>query len=195
MKGKPVTGVVVGKHQRGPRERVLVHFPKRVVERLTVGDEIQVRGGGVGLCVPEFEDVTIMNTSPRFLKAMNPSERSGKLRVPVAKIILGKIMGSGIGSGNCHRGSLDIQATSLQTVKEYSLNTLRLGDVVAVTDYDATNGAQWFPGAITLGVVTHGASSASGHGPGINVIMTSPSGVIEPIITRKANIAEILSLS
>ena len=39
-KGKPVTGVVVGKHQHGTHERVLVHFPKRVMERLTVGDEI-----------------------------------------------------------------------------------------------------------------------------------------------------------
>jgi hypothetical protein len=193
-KGKPVTGVVVGKHQHGTHERVLVHFPKRVMERLTVGDEIQVRGGGVGLSAADYEEVSIMNTSPRFLKAMNLSERAGKLRIPVAKIILGKIMGSGVGSGNCHRGSLDIQATSPEMVKEYSLDTIRLGDVVAVTDYDATYGARWQPGAITLGVVTHGSSSASGHGPGINVIMTSPSGVIEPIITRKANISEILNL-
>lgn len=194
-KGKPASGIVVGKHQHGCHERVLVHFPKRVVERLTVGDEIQVRAGGLGLRAPDFPDVTIMNTSAKFLKAMNPSERGGKLRVPVAKIILGKILGSGVGSENCYRGDLDIQSTSPQTVKEYSLDALRLGDVVAVTDCDATHGARWQPGAITLGVVTHGSSPASGHGPGINVIMTSPSGVLEPIITRKANLSEILNLA
>ena len=71
----------------------------------------------------------------------------------------------------------------------------RLGDLVAISDYDATHGPRWQPGAITVGVVAHGASRRSGHGPGVNVIVTSSKGTIEPIITRKANIAELLGLA
>ena len=39
-----------------------------------------------------------------------------------------------------------------------------------------------------------GGVHVSGHGPGVNVILSSPKGSLEPIITRKANIAELLSL-
>src|SRR6185295_4212255 len=41
LKGTP--GVVTGKLSAG---RVLVYFPKRVVERITVGDQIQIRASG-----------------------------------------------------------------------------------------------------------------------------------------------------
>jgi hypothetical protein len=99
-----------------------------------------------------------------------------------------------VGATNPHRGDFDIQASSPETVKEYSLDALRLGDVVAVTDYDATVAPRWHPGAITVGVVAHGSSRMAGHGPGINVLLTSPSGAVEPIITRKANLAELLGL-
>jgi hypothetical protein len=43
-------------------------------------------------------------------------------------------------------------------------------------------------------VVVHGASRKSGHGPGVNVLLTSPKATIEPIITRKANLSELMGL-
>jgi len=191
LKGTP--GVVTGK-RGGTRGRVQVYFPKRVVERLCVGDEIQIRASGVGLALPDYPDVRLMNCSPRLLKALNPSEKAGKVRVPVAKVIPGKLMGAGFGSGNSLTGNYDIQSSSGEAVKEYSLDQLRLGDVVAVSDHDASHGPRWQQGAITVGVVVHGSSRRSGHGPGVNVLMTSPKSGIEPIITRKANLAELLGL-
>ena len=190
LKGTP--GVVTGKH--GGAERVMVHFPRRVVEKLCVGDTIQIRAAGVGLALTDHPEIRIMNCGPRLLKAMNPSEKGGRVRIPVAKVIPGKLMGAGLGSSNSLTGDYDIQSTSPEAIKEYSLDQIRLGDLVAISDHDATHGLRWQTGAITVGVVVHGSSRVSGHGPGVNVILSSPKGSLEPIITRKANIAELLSL-
>ncbi len=188
LKGTP--GVVTGKRSN----RVLVYFPKRVVDRLCVGDKVQIRAGGVGMALLDYPDVRVVNCSPRLLKALNPSEKSGRVRVPVAKVIPDRLMGAGIGTTNPFTGDYDIQSSSPEGVKEYSLDQLRIGDLVAIQDYDATHGARWLKGATTIGVVCHGASRLAGHGPGVNVIMTSPKGTLEAIITRKANIAELLGL-
>ncbi|HZE99902.1 MAG TPA: DUF4438 domain-containing protein [Planctomycetota bacterium] len=184
-------GVVTGKVSAG---RVLVHFPKRVVDRLAVGDRIQVRASGMGLQLLDYPDVRVMNLGPRLLKSLNPSEKGGKVRIPVAKVIPGKLLGNGVGCTNGWTGDIDIQSTSPESVKEYSLDQLRLGDLVAIADVDCSQGPRWQTGASTVGVVVHGASRHSGHGPGVNVILTSPKPTIEPIITRKANLAELMGL-
>lgn len=189
MQGTP--GVVTGKTSSG---RVLVYFPKRVVDRITVGDQIQVRASGSGLQLLDYPDVRVMNLGPRLLKALNPSEKSGKVRIPVAKVIPGKLMGSGVGCPNAWAGDYDIQSTSPEAVKEFSLDQLRLGDLVAIADYDCTHGPRWQSGATTVAVVVHGSSRKSGHGPGVNVLLTSPKATLEPIITRKANLAELMGL-
>jgi hypothetical protein len=191
LKGTP--GLVTGK-RGGCQARVQVYFPKRVVDRLCVGDRIQIRAGGTGLALLDYPDVKVTNCGPRLLKALNPSEKGGKVRIPVAKVIPGKLMGNGLGLTNSSTGDYDIQSTSPEAVKEYSLDQLRLGDLVAISDHDASHGPRWHQGAITIGVVSHGSSRMSGHGPGVNVLLTSPKGTIEPIITRKANIAELLAL-
>jgi len=189
LKGTP--GVVTGKLTAG---RVLVYFPRRVVERITVGDQIQIRASGHGLQLLDYPDVRVMNLGPRLLKALNPSEKGGKVRIPVAKVIPGKLMGAGVGRTNTRTCEYDIQSTSPESVKEFSLDQLRLGDLVAIADHDCTHGPRWQQGATTVGVVVHGASRKSGHGPGVNVLLTSPKSTIEPIITRKANLAELMGL-
>ncbi len=194
VKLKGTTGVVTGKHGGG--ERVLVWFPKRVLDRLCIGDLIQIRASGVGFRLADYPGIAVANLSPRLFRALNPSEKGGKLRVPVAKIVLGKLVGGGVGMmPNPQCGDFDIQSTSPEAVREYSLDALRLGDIVAVTDCDATYGVRWHQNAITIGVISHGSSRRSGHGPGVNVLFTSPQGLLEPIITRKANLAELLGLS
>jgi hypothetical protein len=190
LKGTP--GTVTGKTSCG---RVLVHFPRRVVDKLCVGDRIQVRAGGQGLVLPDYPDVKCMNLSPRLLKALNPSEKGGQVRVPVTKLIPASLMGKGTGATLPFAGDLDIQSTSADEVKKLALDQLRLGDLVAVKQYDATHGGRFHATAVTVGVVVHGASRKAGQGPGINVLMTSPSGAIDAIITRKANLAELLGLA
>jgi len=189
LKGTP--GIVTGKLSSG---RVVVYFPKRIVERITVGDPIQIRASGAGLQLLDYPDVRVTNLGPRLLKALNPSEKSGKVRIPVAKVIPGKLMGAGVGRTNTRTYEYDIQSTSPEAVKEYSLDQLRLGDLVAIADTDCTHGPRWQQGATTVGVVVHGSSRLSGHGPGVNILLTSPRATIEPIITRKANLAELMGL-
>ena len=159
-----------------------------------MGDQIQIRASGMGLQLPDYPDVRVMNVGPRFLKALNPSEKGGKVRIPVAKVLPGKLLGNGVGCTNTWTGDYDIQSTSPEAVKEFSLDQLRLGDLVAIADQDCTNGPRWQSGATTVAVVVHGASRKSGHGPGVNILMTSPKSTIEPIVTRKANLAELLGL-
>lgn len=193
LKIKGAVGVVTGKH--GGAERVLVYFPKRVLERLAVGDKIQIRAVGVGMNFGDYPDIHVMNCSPRLIKAIHPTEKGGKVRIQVSKIVPGKLMGSGLGSSNPHTGDYDIQSVSPEAVKEYDLESIRLGDMVAITDHDATHGPRFHERAVTIGVVVHGSSKLAGHGPGVCVLFTSATGNIEPIITRKANLAELLALT
>jgi len=189
LQGTP--GVVTGKLGTG---HVLVYFPKRVIERISVGDRIQIRASSHGLQLLDYPDVRVTNLGPRLLKALNPSEKGGKVRIPVAKVIPGKLMGAGVGRTNTRTYEYDIQSTSPEAVKEFSLDQLRLGDLVAIADTDCTHGPRWQQGATTVGVIAHGSSRLSGHGPGVNILLTSPKATIEPIITRKANLAELMGL-
>ena len=193
VKLKGVAGTVSGKHCAG--DRVIVSLPKRVLERLCVGDRIQIRAAGCGLRFLDYPDIAVLNMGPRLLRALNPSEKSGKVRVPVAKVIPGKLAGAGLGATHPQAGGVDIQTSSAEVLKEFTLDQVRLGDLVAITDHDATHGHRWQPGAVTIGVVSHGTSRYAGHGLGVNAILTSPRGSIEPIFTRKANLAELLGLT
>ena len=193
VKLKGSAGVVTGKHCSG--DRVIVAFPKRVIERLCIGDRLQIRAAGAGLRFTDYPDVAVFNMGPRLLRALNPSEKSGKVRVPVAKVIPGKLVGAGIGGAHPQSGGCDIQTSSPEVLKEFTLDQVRLGDLVAITDHDATHGHRWQPGAVTVGVVTHGTSRYAGHGIGVNAILTSQRGTLEPIFTRKANLAELLGLT
>ncbi|HEY3226094.1 MAG TPA: DUF4438 domain-containing protein [Planctomycetota bacterium] len=193
VKLKGATGVVTGKHSHG--DRVHVYFPRRVVERLCIGDTIQIRAMGTGLRFLDYPDIAVMNLGPRLFRALNPSEKNGKVRIPVAKVIPGKLVGAGLGAAHPASGGCDIQTSSPEVLKEFTLDQVRLGDLVAITDHDATHGHRWQPGAVTIGVVSHGTSRFAGHGLGVNPVFTSPRGTLEPIFTRKANLAELIGLA
>lgn len=193
FKIKGAEGVVTGKH--GGADKVIIYFPKKIVEKLVIGDKIQIRACGTGLKLSDYPDIMVMNCGPRLFKVLNVGEKGKKIRLPVTKIVPGKIMGSGLGSSCSFFGDYDIQSVSPETVKEYLLNTIRLGDIVAITDHDCSHGPRYHPGSITVGVVIHGSSSISGHGPGVTALFSSPHGTIEPIISRKANIADMMGLS
>ncbi|MBI4565734.1 MAG: DUF4438 domain-containing protein [Planctomycetes bacterium] len=193
VKLKGVTGVITGKHRTG--ERVFAYFSKRVVDRLCIGDRIQIRAAGTGLKFTDYPDIEIINVGPRLLKALNLSEKNGKVRIPVAKVIPGKLMGAGLGATHPQVGGCDIQTSSAEAVKEYGLDQIRLGDLVAITDHDAAFGHRWQPGAVTVGVISHGTSKYAGHGLGVTGLFSSTKGLIEPIFTRKANLADLLGLA
>jgi hypothetical protein len=103
-------------------------------------------------------------------------------------------MGSGLGSNQVNSGDYDIQLFDEAVVEQYGLESLRLGDLVAIIDADHSFGRIYRQGAVSVGVVVHSNCVTAGHGPGVTTLMTSPDGKIIPKITQKANIASLLKL-
>ncbi len=189
---KGAKGVVTGKH--GGIEHVLVDVQPKVMEKLMLGDKFLVKAYGVGLKLLDFRDVTVMNMDPRFLEALNPKGKADKLEVPVTHVVPAAIMGSGLGSDNTYSGDYDIQLFDEKAMKQYKLDSLRLGDLVAITDADHSFGRIYRQGAVSVGIVVHTNCVSAGHGPGVTTLFTSRTGKITPKIDAKANIADILKL-
>ncbi len=185
-------GVVTGKH--GGIEHVIVDFPPDVLEQLSVGDKVLVRACGQGLEIEGFPGVKVMNLDPGLLERLGVRVDGGRLVVPVAAEVPAELMGSGIGSLTSVRGDYDITAQDRERVRELGLEGLRLGDLVAVRDRAGFYGRQYRRGAVEIGVVIHGDSFVSGHGPGVTTIMTALQGEIVPEISERANIAFYLGL-
>jgi len=189
---KGAKGVVTGKH--GGIEHVLVDFQHETLEKLMLGDKVLVKAFGVGLKLLDFPDVKVMNMDPRFLEALDPKPVGDKLEVPVTHVIPAAIMGSGLGANQTYSGDYDIQLFDEATRKEYGLDDLRLGDLVAILDADHSYGRIYRKGAVSVGIVVHTNCVTSGHGPGVTTLFTSSTGKIIPKIDSKANIAYILKL-
>jgi len=189
---KGAKGVYIGRHA-GAHD--MVWFPDEVLEKLSIGDKVLVRAYGVGLKIKGFEDVKVNKCDPRLLESMGIEVVDGKLVVPVVMEIPPFLMGSGIGfSPITESVDYDIQTTCPEAVKEYDLEKLRLGDVVALRDQLCLHGRGYYKGAITIGVIVHGASDYAGHGPGVDPILSSKDGKIVPKIDLRANIAYYLGL-
>jgi hypothetical protein len=185
-------GVVTGKH--GGVEHVMVDFPEAVMERMQLGDAISVRAVGVGLEIEDAGDVKVFNCDPDLFEKLGTERSGGRFSVRVARTVPARVMGSGLGRQTVARGDYDIQCFDEATVREFGLDELRLGDLVAILDADNSFGRVYRTGAITVAVVAHGMSHIAGHGPGVTTLMTSASGAIEPLVDARANLATILDL-
>jgi hypothetical protein len=186
------TGVITGKH--GGAEHVMVDFPTESLEQMVPGDQILVKSFGTGLALADFPDIKCMSVDPDFFAAWVSETRDGKLVVPVTHLCPAGVMGSGLGRDNAFRGDYDITMFDEDTVEEYGLGDLRLGDLVAIVDADSTYGRYYHKGSVTIGIIAHGNSIIAGHGPGVTCLLTSRSGAIEPVVDSKANIGQILGL-
>ncbi len=185
-------GIVTGKH--GGIEHVMVDFPDGVLDKLVIGDRMQIRSYGVGLQFLDHPDVRVMSLNPQFVTAWGIEERDGTLTVPVAKRVPAGIMGSGLGRDNGFRGDYDITMFDPETVAQYGLADLRLGDLVAIENADSTFGRYYRTGAVTIGIIAHADSYLAGHGPGVTCLLSSNAGEIMPVVSETANIADILGI-
>ncbi len=185
-------GVVTGKH--GGIEHVLVDFPIETMERMIIGDKVMIKAFGVGLKLLDFPEVKLMNLDPNFLEVLGLKGEEGILETPVTHRVPAKVMGSGLGANNVYSGDYDIQLFDEETKKEYGLEDLRLGDLVAIMDADHSYGRIYRSGAISIGIIVHTDCIISGHGPGVTTLFTSSIGKIIPKIESTANIATILKL-
>jgi hypothetical protein len=184
-------GVYLGRHA-GSDDKVW--FPKEVKEKLALDDKVQVKAKGVGLKILGFEDVRVNKISPELLENMGITIEGGELVVPVVMEIPAHIMGSGLGFPFIEALDYDIQTTCPEIVKTYNLEKLRLGDVVAIRDAYDVYGPGRYEGAVTIGTVIHGFSNFSGHGPGVNVVLSALPGKIRTRLDPEANTAYYLGI-
>ena len=185
-------GFVTGKH--GGVEHVIVDFAPSVLDKLVIGDRIQIKAFGLGLQLMDLPDVQVMSLDPDLFQKMGISVQGNQLVVPVTHVIPASIMGSGTGSRHSFSGDFDIQVADRDLTQKYGLESLRLGDVVAIRDADCRFGRSTKSDAITIGVVVHASCVVSGHGPGVTVIMTTPKKLIVPKMEKDANIARYLGV-
>jgi hypothetical protein len=185
-------GVFTGRHAGSDD---LLWFPEETMEKLAIGDKVQIKAYGVGLKIKGFEDVRVNKCSPKLLESLGIKVEDGKLVVPVVAKIPGFLMGSGIGSSqSVEPGDYDIMTTDPATNKKYDLHKLRLGDIVLLEDQLCVNGRGYYKGASTVGVIIHGWSDSAGHGPGVNPLLSAKAGRIETYIDPRANTARYLGL-
>jgi hypothetical protein len=185
-------GTVVGFH--GGVEHVMVDFSQRTMEKMAIGDRVQVRAVGCGLQEPDWGDVMIMSCAPHLLEKWGVRWVRGALEVPVTHLVPAKVMGSGYGASTCHKGDYDIQMADQKVVDEFQLSSLRFGDFVALMDADNSFGRSYLGGAVSVGIIVHSRSDMSGHGPGVTTLLTSRSGLIRPKISKNANVGYALKL-
>jgi hypothetical protein len=189
-KGKK--GVVIGHH--GGAEHVICDFSTAVLEKLSLDDKFQIRAFGQGLKLTDYPKVSVRNIDPQALGKIGLKEKGGKLEVPVSAIIPGALAGSGLGEANTSSGDFDIQAADEKTLAKHGIDKVKLGDIVAFSDCDASYGWCYRKGAVTVGVVVHGSSHVSGHGPGVTTIMSSSTGALGLKTDLKANVGRYLKL-
>jgi hypothetical protein len=187
-------GIVTGKH--GGIEHVIIDFPPNALEKLVIGDKLQIRAFGQGLKLLDHPNVGVRNLDPAILHKMAIEQRNGILRIGVAKMVPGKIMGSGLGADQTWTGDYDIQLFDQKTVDEFGLADLRFGDFVAIIDADHTYGRIYKQGAISIGIIVHSACFISGHGPGVTTLLTAgESDAMGVYVDPHANLAHILGIT
>lgn len=185
-------GTVTGKH--GGVEHVIIDFAQTVLDKLAIGDTIQIRAQGQGLELKDYPDVHVMNIDPGLLGKLGITSRNKQMIVPVTHVIPASIMGSGLGSRHSYSGDYDIQLGEKETIGKFGLQNLRIGDVVGISDADCRYGRTIRSGATSIGVIVHGACITSGHGPGVTVLMTTVKKLIVPKLDRGANISIYLGI-
>ena len=103
---KGAKGFVTGTH--GGIEHVILYFPEDALEKMNIGDKVNVKSFGQGLQLLDYPDISVMNLDPAVLKKLHIREEDGKLIIPVAKAVPGCLMGSGLGASTTKRGDYDI---------------------------------------------------------------------------------------
>ena len=184
-------GTVTGKTGRFS-EHVIIHFEEATREQLAIGDKIVIKAKGTGLKFDDHPDVMLKGCSPELVDALEVTTTAdGKLAVPVVAQVPPHLLGAGAGLVS-DGGSIHIQTADSDALREAGLHELRLGDVVALTDYDSSWNHGYLRDAVGIGVVAQGDSPRAGYGPGITLVMTSAGGNIAPMLSPGVNLRDLL---
>jgi hypothetical protein len=88
----------------------------------------------------------------------------------------------------------DMTTNDRETLAALGLDDLRIGDILAVRDHDHTMNRGYREGAITIGLINHGDSFMTGHGPGVMDLLSCATDKIEFVIDKRANLAAYLGI-
>ena len=188
------TGTVIGKHESfRAYKHVLVHVADQTLEQIAPGDELLVRACGRGMAVRDAPGVACHSLGPELWRAWAPAAAGGRLQVGVTRVLPPEVVG--MGSGRVAAAtSFALQTKDDGIVREHGLADLRLGDLVAVRDWDATHYTGYRDGGVTVGVVASGDSPLAGNGPAVTVLLSAGDGSLEPALAPDANLASMLGL-
>jgi hypothetical protein len=185
-------GLVTGKH--GGVDHVIADFPTKVLRRLNIGDRMQIYSCGLGLQLIDYPDISVFNCAPELLARWGIIESHGRLEVPVTHRIPARTMGSGLGKNTVWRGDYDIQLFDPEIRRRFGLGSLRFGDMIAIVDADTRYGPSFRQGYVTLGVIVHGDSTVSGHGPGVTPLLSGRADRLHAFRKADANLANIFGV-
>lgn len=182
-------GIVTGEHAR-----LLVDFDEDVLVQLAVDDKILIKTHGRGMQLLDHPGVLVKKAGPNLIQAWGlRTGGDGRLQVPVVATIPVHIMGSGA-ELTPEFVDQDLMTGDRAALAELGIDDLRLGDLVAVMETDHRYGRGYKPGGVTIGVIMHGDSVMTGHGPGCQDLLACIDGEIEPVIDPAANIADLLNI-
>ena len=138
--------------------------------------------------------ISCYSRAPAGCRSRGPAEADGRVSVAVTRILPPEVVG--MGSGRVAAAtSFAIQTKDADVAREQRLADLRLGDIVAVRDWDATHYTGYRDGGVTVGVVVCGDSPLAGNGPAVTVLLSAADGSLEPQLDLDANLATMLGLS
>ena len=181
-------GIVTGEHARN-----LVHFEQKTLDKICVGDQIDIITHGRGLKLLDFPDIELKKIDPNLLKSMNLKIVDKKLIVDVAMELPIRIMGSGA-ELNSEYVDQDLMSGDRSLMKKLKIDQMRLGDLIIINHADHRWGRSFKKDYISIAICIHGDSVMTGHGPGIMTIMTGKRKNLGWKINKKANIKNILKV-
>ena len=181
-------GIVTGEHARN-----LVHFNQKILNKICIGDQIDIITHGRGLKLLDFPNIELKKIDPKLLKSMNIKVVNKKLIVDVAIELPIRIMGSGA-ELNSEYVDQDLMSGDRNLMKKLKIDQMRLGDLIVINHADHRWGRSYKKNHISIAICIHGDSVMTGHGPGIMTIMTGHKKDLGWKINKKANIKNLLKI-
>jgi hypothetical protein len=181
-------GFVIGQHAY-----VLVDMAEAPLREVTTGDQVTVFARGQGLALADHPEIRVKNCSPELLARLaGGTAPDGALEVHVAAHVPPEAIGAGAGMVSEYANT-DLMGAYAGLGEDLSLGleSLRIGDVVALADQDHRYGRGYRPGWLTIGVISTGSCQLFGHGPGPSTLMSGPAEAFRVVVDRDANLAAL----
>ncbi|HEX3593408.1 MAG TPA: DUF4438 domain-containing protein [Pseudonocardiaceae bacterium] len=185
------TGRVVGQHAY-----VLADLAEADLEQVASGDVVDVLAHGQGLKLTDHASIVVKNADPALLPALGVhTGDDGRLVVPVAARVPAEAVGAGAGMVSEYANT-DLMGAYAGQGDDLSLGleSLRIGDIVALADSDHGYGRGWRPGWLTIGVISTGHCRLFGHGPGPSSLLSGPAAAFALVDDSGANVRAAFSI-